>query len=354
MADDRPAWARRMYNERQARGWSQADAIRAMRAHSAKELPSTSSLLRQYKRWEAGEVTPKEFYQPIIAETFGTVTHAMFPVAPKRDADADVLAVTGMDTLELVSRLQRSDLDQATLDGLRIMADRLCSEYPFMPSDQLLVEGRSWLRRVVSFQGQRLTLNQHREILTLAGWIALLIACVEYDSGDRQAAETTRKGALSLGTEADHAEIKAWAHEIRAWIDLTTGNYHGVVAAARTGIEAAPHHSVAIQLSAQEAKAWARIGDRRQTEVALDKRAQASGGHAIPRQPGPPLRCRPDEVRLLLDGLLPASRRGPPRRDARQRGHPGQHRLRRNRTRPHATRRSAHHPRSRSSTPGRP
>ena len=208
MADDRPAWARRMYNERQARGWSQADAIRAMRAHSAKELPSTSSLLRQYKRWEAGEVTPKEFYQPIIAETFGTVTHAMFPVAPKRDADADVLAVTGMDTLELVSRLQRSDLDQATLDGLRIMADRLCSEYPFMPSDQLLTEGRSWLRRVVSFQGQRLTLNQHREILTLAGWIALLIACVEYDSGNRQAAETTRKGALSLGTEADHAEIK--------------------------------------------------------------------------------------------------------------------------------------------------
>jgi hypothetical protein len=28
---------------------------------------------------------------------------------------------------------------------------------------------------------------------------------------------------------------------------------------------------VAIQLSAQEAKAWARIGDRRQAEVALDK-----------------------------------------------------------------------------------
>ncbi len=58
---------------------------------------------------------------------------------------------------------------------------------------------------------------------------------------------------------------------ITIWIDLTTGNYHGVVAAARSGIEAAPHHSVAIQLSAQEAKAWARIGDRRATEVALDK-----------------------------------------------------------------------------------
>lgn len=140
-----------------------------------------------------------------------------------------------------------------------------------MPSDQLLNEGRAWLRRVADFQGQRLTLSQHREILTQAGWIALLIACVEYDSGDRQAAETTRQAAMGLGTEADHGEIRAWAHEIRAWIDLTTGNYHGVVAAARAGIEAAPGHSVAIQLAAQEAKAWARIGDRRATEVALDR-----------------------------------------------------------------------------------
>jgi len=74
-----------------------------------------------------------------------------------------------MDTLELVSRPQRSDVDQATLDGLRIMADRLCSEYPYMPGDQLLTEGRAWLRRVGSFRGQRLTLSQHREIPIMAG-----------------------------------------------------------------------------------------------------------------------------------------------------------------------------------------
>jgi len=179
--------------------------------------------------------------------------------------------MTGMDTLELVSRLQRSDLDEATLNGLRITADRLCSEYPFLPSDQLLIEGRAWLRRTTTFRGQRLTLAQHREILVQAGWIALLIGCVEYDTGDRQAAETTRQAALSLGTEADHAQIAAWAHEMRAWIALTTGDYHGVVAAARAGTEAAPHSGVTVQLAAQEAKAWARIGDRRQTEVALDR-----------------------------------------------------------------------------------
>jgi hypothetical protein len=254
--------------------------VRAIQTHATteefKDLPGPEAIKRNWMRWEKGEVEPdkgraKPLYKPIIARMFGTVTHAIFPVAPQRDADADVLAIAGMDTLELVSRLQRSDLDQATLDGLRIMADRLCSQYPFMPADQLLVEGRAWLRRITSLQGQRLTLKQHREILVLAGWVALLVGCVEYDMGNRQAAETTRQAALSLGVEADHAEIMAWAHEMRAWINLTTGDYNGVIAAARNGTELTPHYSVAVQLFAQEAKAWARVGDRRKTEVALDR-----------------------------------------------------------------------------------
>lgn len=118
---------------------------------------------------------------------------------------------------------------------------------------------------------QRVTLKQHREILVQAGWVALLVGCVGYDSGNRQAAETTRQAALSLGTDADHGEIIAWAHEMRAWINLTSGDYHGVIAAARTGAEVTPHSGVAVQLASQEAKAWAQLGDRRQTKVALDR-----------------------------------------------------------------------------------
>jgi tetratricopeptide (TPR) repeat protein len=271
MHEDRPAWARRMTNEREVRRWSQAEAVRAMRAHAPGELPEDASLLRQWKRWESGQTMPSEFYQPIIAKTFGTVTHAMFPVPPQRDTNAEIVAASGMDTLELVARLQRSDLDDATLNAVRVMADTLCSEYASRPADDLLTEGRAWLRRVTQYQGQRLTLKQHREILVQAGWMALLIGCVEYDIGDKQTAETTRQAALSLGTEADHAQIQAWAHEIRAWMNLTSGDYHGVIAAAQHGTDVAPHHPVAVQLAAQEAKAWARIGDRRQTEIALDR-----------------------------------------------------------------------------------
>ena len=45
MIDDRPGWARRMTNDREARHWSQADAVRAMRAHAPGQLPGDASLL---------------------------------------------------------------------------------------------------------------------------------------------------------------------------------------------------------------------------------------------------------------------------------------------------------------------
>lgn len=282
MSEERPAWARRIAAEREARQWTQAEAVAALRAHSPKKLPDGSSMIRQWKRWESGEVTPSEFYQPIIAATFGTVTHAIFPVATRRDGNAEIIAASGMETMEILSRMQASDVDNATLDALRITADRLCSEYPFMPSAQLALEGRQWLKRVAGLQSQRLTLAQHREVLTISAWLALLVGCVEYDMGDRAAAETTRRAVLSLANEADNAEAAGWAHEMRAWFALTTGDYHGILAASQAGNEVAPHHGVAVQLAAHEAKGWARLGDRRKTEVALDRGRKLLEGMPYP------------------------------------------------------------------------
>lgn len=282
MSLDRPAWARRIASERDAREWSQADAISALRAHAPKKLPDNATMLRQWKRWESGEVVPSDFYQPLIAATFGTVTHALFPVAGRRDGHAEIAAVSGMETLDIVSRLQASDVDNATMDALRITTDRLCSEYALLPSGQLAVEGRQWLKRVVGLQSQRLTLAQHREVLSMAGWLALLVGCVEYDMGDRRAAESTRRAALSLGVESEHAGIQGWAHEMRAWFAITTGDYRGVLAAAKAGEEVATHQGVAVQLAAQEAKAWARLGDRRQAEVALDRGRRLLEGTPYP------------------------------------------------------------------------
>jgi tetratricopeptide (TPR) repeat protein len=268
--DDRPAWARRLTTEREARGWNKPQLIEALRAHAPGELPGKESMLRRVHAWESGASCPDDFYKPIIAKTFGTVTAAIWPVAGSRDGNAELIAGTGMDTLEILTRLRASSMDAATVEGLRITVDRLCSEYPHLPAEQLLVEGRSWLRRMTAMLDRQLTLGQHREILSMAGWLAALVGCVEYDSTNRPAAEATRQAAWSLGEESGNAEIMAWAQEMRAWFALTRGDYRGVLSAVETGQTAAPRGPAAVQLHAQRAKAWARIGDRRQVEVALD------------------------------------------------------------------------------------
>ena len=221
------------------------------------------------KRRHAADAT---YRQTLIATTFSTVAAAIWPVTGRGCGhSAELVEVTGLSTLDVITRLRASAVDQPTLDALRITADQLCTDYPHLPAEQLLIEGRAWLHRISSLLGAQMTLTQHREILVAAGWLALLVGCVEHDLGDRRAAEGTRQAALSLGMEAQHPEIQGWACEMLAWFDLTRGDYPGVIAASDEGIALAGDSSVSVQLFAQKAKGWARLGDRRMAWVALEE-----------------------------------------------------------------------------------
>ena len=277
-----PGWALRLRREREARGLSQAAIVDRMLAHGDHQLPSAESLQRRYRAWEHGENVPETRYQELIARTFGTVRAAIWPPDLGRRSPVTVPSEDDGDTLDIITRIRASDVDDVTLERIGITVDRLCTAYPSEPADQLLAESRRWLVRVAELRSARLTLRQHREVLTLAGWLALLVGCLQYDTRQPDQAEMTRRAALSLGAEAGHAEIQGWAHEMRAWFALTSGDYRGVVVAARTGVDAASQHGVAVQLEAQTAKAWARMGDRREVELALDR-----GRNLLERLPYP-------------------------------------------------------------------
>ncbi|OLT26600.1 hypothetical protein BJF83_20775 [Nocardiopsis sp. CNR-923] len=263
-------WARRIKKERELRGWTQRDCVERLRDETTRELPPLQTMLDQWKRWEGGRVLPSAEYQRMIASLFGSVSGAFF-AAPRSPQEVLEAAVPGSDTPELLARLRRSAVDQATLESLRLTVDRLCSDYPVISAHQLLTEGRAWLARLADLLELRVSLTQHREILSLAGMLALLVGCLEQDIGRSPAAESTRQSALTLGTEAGNTNVVGWAHEMRCWFSLTRGDYRTVLTSAEAGIEAAGDQSVSVQLYAQQAKAWARIGDHRRVEVALDR-----------------------------------------------------------------------------------
>jgi len=82
---------------------------------------------------------------------------------------------------------------------------------------------------------------------------------------------------FTLGLAELVRQIMAWAQEMTCWFALTQGRYRQVIEAARAGHQMAPQDAVSVQLAGQEAKAWARMGDRRQVELALAFAARLYG-----------------------------------------------------------------------------
>ncbi|NUS52486.1 MAG: XRE family transcriptional regulator, partial [Nocardioidaceae bacterium] len=270
---DRPFWAARITREREARGWSKHQAVANLRLTYAsmnrdKQGGSHESLLRQWRDWETGRVRPTHWAK-YVAATFGTVEDDLFPVDP--EPGQHLVSATGMDTAELIGRLRGSSVDDATLNAVAVTIDRLCTEYRFRPTSELRIEGQNWLRQITRLLDERMTYEQHREVLALAGTLALLVGCVEYDAGDHVAAEATRRFAEDLGAEIDNRDVMGWAHEMTAWFALTSGDYHRVIAASDHGTAVAGDRDVSVQLIAQRVKAWARLHNRRQVEIALDE-----------------------------------------------------------------------------------
>jgi hypothetical protein len=281
-ADERPAWAERIRQERLTREWSQAEAVRAIRAHAPTTLPGEASLLRSWNRWETGADQPDARYKALLAKTFGTVTAALFP------ADRPAVKESGTTTagtLEVLSRLRSRSIDDPTLTALEARVEELCSSYARAPSGQLLAEGRKWLSRLTQLLDRRLSLDQHRNVLRQAGFLALLVGCLEYDEGLTTRAEASRALALSLGSESGSGDVVGWAFELQAWQALTQGDFRTAIAAAEAGAGAAPGPGPSVQLAAQSARAWARIGQRREVEVALNRARNRLESMPAPENP---------------------------------------------------------------------
>lgn len=232
-------------------------------------------------RIESGKKTPSEAVARACDQTLNArgelIAAAHLDIAAARDTKPSA-------TTELLGRIQSSDVPAGVLESLQATVFDLCCQYAHRDAHELRTEAQDWLREIIQTLRNPVGLRQHRELLVAAGWLALLIGCVEYDLGMRAGAEATRVAAGQLGMEAGADEIVGWTHEMSAWFALTQGQYRRVLDATAAGLQVACGHGVAVQLIGQRAKALGRMGD-------LDGVRQAL-----------------DEGRRLLDGVLQPAR----------------------------------------------
>jgi hypothetical protein len=188
-------------------------------------------------------------------------------------------------TVRPLRKMRRTDVGKETIEQLEVVVEQLCCEYAWRDPDELRRDAKSWLQYISQLLDGPCTLRDHRDLLVNAGWLMLLIGCLDYDLGRVRQAELTRVAAQGLGKETGHGEIVAWSFELSAWFALTQGRLRSVADYAEAGTKAAPNASVAVQLAAQSAKAQARMGDKESVQSTLDHGFRLLAKHEHPTRP---------------------------------------------------------------------
>jgi tetratricopeptide (TPR) repeat protein len=213
---------------------------------------------------------------------------AELTVVPDQLADVSFLEAASdgaVEAMELARFAAAPGVGLGTLESIERAVDRLCRDYPNTMPGLLAPRVQRKLRYVRQLLAGRLTLAEHRHLVVASGWLSLLLACLQFDLGDREAAEATRDAALQLGREGGHQEIMAWSFELLAWFALVDGNFRDTIDFAEAGLAIAPHTSAGVQLTVQEAKSRARLRDRRGAEDAMRQGATTLARLAAPSHP---------------------------------------------------------------------
>lgn len=177
------------------------------------------------------------------------------------------------------------DEGRETIERLELVTEQLCCEYAWRDAGELRADVIHRLKYISKLMAGRRTLSERRDLLVLAGWLTLLLACLEYDLGHARQADFARITSNNIGREADHGEIMGWSFELSAWFALTQGRLRSVPGYAEAGMAAAPNSSVIVQLAAQSAKAHARMGDKVRVEKVLDEGFHMLAQHDNPTRP---------------------------------------------------------------------
>jgi transcriptional regulator with XRE-family HTH domain len=197
-----------------------------------------------------------------------------------------VFADGEMDALELARRVAATDVSDETLTRLEEAADDLAMAYATTPPEELLPRVRRHVAYVGRLIDARKTLDQHRRLLVVGGWLSLLGATVLIDLRQRPAASSYLATARQMADHAEHAEIGAWVAETRAWDALTEGDFRRALELAQQAQALAPRHSSAyIQATAQEGRAWSRMHQPAETRQVLHKVARLVSPLSVPEHP---------------------------------------------------------------------
>jgi tetratricopeptide (TPR) repeat protein len=209
------------------------------------------------------------------------------------------------EALELARRVEASDVSGETLRRLEAIVDELAIKYPKTPPQALVLPVRKHVSYVMRLLDARKTLDQYRRLLIVSGWLSLIMATLYIDLERRTAANSWLTTAQSLAKQTSQSELYAWRYETEAWQVLTDGDYPHAIELSQVAQRLAPRgSSAAIQATAQEGRAWARLGQAKETYNALKRVEGCVSRMAKPETPEHHYRYDPDKAEAYVATTL--------------------------------------------------
>ncbi|MBG6092673.1 XRE family transcriptional regulator [Actinomadura viridis] len=186
----------------------------------------------------------------------------------------------------MARRAADGDASESTLSALETVVDDLASAYPRTAPAELVGHVQRHLTYVEALLDARMTLAERRRLIVIGGWLSLLAATCDIDLHHRPAATARLRTAAALADQAGHTEILAWCLETEAWQALTDGDHRRALDLAQAAQRVAPRTGSAfIQATAQEGRAWARLGAGAETRDALARVERLVTPLAMPDRP---------------------------------------------------------------------
>ncbi len=248
----------------------------------ARQVPCNHALISRYLN---GHQVPTPGMAARLDALLGA-GGALVALAAASGRDGGQAADDEIAALELTRRATASEVGTATVEQIEQAVDGLAVAYPGTPPAVLLAQVRAHLGYVTSLLDRRATFAEHGRLLVAGGWLSLLAATCLIDLRRRAAALAHLRTAAQIAKETGHTEIAAWCLETRAWQFLTDGDYPRAAELAQAAQRAAPDRgSAVIQATAQEGRAWARMGAGPETRDALARTEALVSPLPMPGQP---------------------------------------------------------------------
>lgn len=309
------------------RGWSQLRLVSELRrtaAHHGQTLPTDASVKRRIASWENGHSTPDEFYGPLLCEAFGlsaaelglnhltghdfSLLDAIYPASPDAAiATVDQLWRADLNGYEPLLQAEPSQpawneaslrwlvapeasfpapstgrtpkvglTDVAVIKATADMFAHLDDQFGGDHARQSVIQYLS--REVAPLLKGQYTEKVGRALFSTAAEATLLAGWMSYDAGRHGLAQRYFLQALRLAQDGNDRRLAGSILSAMSHQATFLGQYTHAATLARAalmGISGVATPTLRAQFHAMEARALARTGDRRATELAISQAAKA-------------------------------------------------------------------------------